>query len=730
MSEYHFQTHAVPGAGQAAFGQSGAADDPTRPRPLVLMVGMHLTRTRGGITTLARQILDSSLSASYDVRYIPSQAEDLGPLRKLLLAAVAYARFIVASLFDRPALAYVHVGSNASLYRESLFILLARLMRLPVLAHFHAGDIDEYLACQPATGKLFIRKALAASDRLIAVSRRSAAQLMALGDPLDIVILPNAIDTGVFQPRRSEHDDGSIGLLFIGATGKLKGERDLVHALARLEPDAARTIRASFLGYGAENLRPLCEEAGITSMIGHLGPVSMADRLRFFERADIFVLPTYAEAMPVSVIEAMAAGLAIVTTPVGGIPELIDDGENGVLFPAGDVNALAACIAGLVDNAERRRELGRRARDKVLREMDIDQYTARLIGTIGSTIAERHPTGARLAAKRAIKTAAASLGPVFFERSDNENAVTILAWHRVVADIRRAEREVYHGLVVSTDTFRRQCELVRETFDIVPLEEAAEHLAARRSSTRPLAVLTFDDGYADFYDQAFPVLHSMDLPATMFLPTSFVGTGRLFDHDRLFWLLGRARENGTDIAGILERAGVPEKKGRVFVRSGDPAAHTETLVHLPMATRARVIAELESAATGTFPSGHGVLAWSQIREMAAAGISFGAHTANHIVLTAESAEDARSEISESKLVLEKQLGAEVTTFAYPNGEYSPAIRQMVEDAGFRIAVTTRRHINRPGSDLLALGRISLCEESTRGITGVYSNRVARLRLGV
>ncbi len=732
MSELHFQTHAVSGSGPDTFDRTGEAAAGLCPsRPRILMVGMHLTRTRGGITTLTEAILNSGLRETYDIRYIPSQAEDLGLASKLLLAAFAYVRFVLVSLFARPSLAYVHIGSNASLYRESLFVFLARLFRLPVLVHFHAGDIDEYLADQSPLGRTFIRKALAASHRVIAVSHRSAEQVKALGDALDIVVLPNAIDVSAFRPRPDvESADDTIRVLFVGATGKLKGERDLIQALAFLKRGGTtRSIRASFLGYAAETLKPLCDDLEIGSMIEHLGPVSMAERVRFFDEADIFVLPTYAEAMPISVIEAMAAGLAVVTTPVGGIPEMIDDGQNGVLFPAGDVNRLARRIADLADNDERRRELGRNAREKVLNEMDLNSYIERLRGTIGSTIHNRRPTGTRLVGKRAIKTIAAAIDPFVFERSANVNAVTILAWHRVVADIRRAEREVYHGLVVSTDTFRRQCELLRELFEVVTLEEAAENLAGQRTSSRPLAVLTFDDGYADFYHEAFPVLRSMDLPATMFLPTSFVGTDRFFDHDRIFSLLRVARENGTDVAGILKKAGVPAEKIRPFARSADPAAHTEVLVHLPMATRATIIAELESAISDSSPSGHGLLDWPQIREMAAAGITFGAHTANHVVLNAESSDDALVEITDSKRMLEEQLRAPVTTFAYPNGEYSPAIRQMVEDAGFEIAVTTRRHVNRHGCDSLALGRISLCEESTRGLSGSYSARIARLRFG-
>lgn len=82
-----------------------------------------------------------------------------------------------------------------------------------------------------------------------------------------------------------------------------------------------------------------------------------------------------------------------------------------------------------------------------------------------------------------------------------------------------------------------------------------------------------------------------------------------------------------------------------------------------------------------------------------------------------------------RIDLEKQLGGAVNAFAYPNGEFTPSIRQEVVMAGFKLAVTTNRHISRPGCDRFALGRFSLCEESTRGITGRYSEKIGAMRLG-
>ena len=104
----------------------------------------------------------------------------------------------------------------------------------------------------------------------------------------------------------------------------------------------------------------------------------MTERIGFFQKANIFVLPTYAEAMPMSVIEAMAAGLPVISTTVGGIPELIENGVDGLLYAPGDVNALAEKISFLLDNKNIRIEIGGKARVKANEQMDFGQYADKL----------------------------------------------------------------------------------------------------------------------------------------------------------------------------------------------------------------------------------------------------------------------------------------------------------------------------------------------------------------
>lgn len=341
-------------------------------------------------------------------------------------------------------------------------------------------------------------------------------------------------------------------------------------------------------------------------------------------------------------------------------------------------------------------------------------------------------TSTKLLIKRSIKSVASVAKTQVDFAPTAPGSVNIIAYHRVVADIAKAEREAIYGLVVSTATFRKHCELLKKSFDVVSLETARYFLDGNRKVTRPLAAITFDDGYLDFYEEAFPVLNEFGLPATVFLPTNCIGQNKPLAHDRIYWLVKQAIEKSVPIAAALNRAGVDRKITKEFESPRNLLKLTDSIVYLPDELREKVILEMEKELGDKFvdyPREYQLLSWEMIREMSCKGINFGAHTANHVVLPLENESAMETEIADSKKALETQLGSKVVSFAYPNGEYTAAVKQSVAQAGFQVAVTTEKRINHPGADLFALGRISLCEESTRGIRGTYSPRVANLRLG-
>ena len=338
--------------------------------------------------------------------------------------------------------------------------------------------------------------------------------------------------------------------------------------------------------------------------------------------------------------------------------------------------------------------------------------------------------------KRAIKSSAAPLSrlysslrrPFNSERGD-AGKVVIFGYHRIAANIAPAEREAIEGLVTSAETFRRHVELILGRYDVLSLDKAAAVLRGE-PARRAVAALTFDDGYRDVYEQAFPVLRKFGLPATVFVVTGRIGASQALDHDRLYWFVRRAQARGLSLHVPLIKAGLSHDQAALCCAEVDPTRLCNRLVHLPLTLRESVVSCLEEFLGGGEepPSDYSALDWEMMREMGNAGVSFGAHTDNHAVLTLEKEATIEREIRRSKQLLEEHLGRPVRHFAYPNGQYNTAIRKAVAREGFEVAVTTERRVNQRGDHPLALGRVCLCEESTRGITGRYSESVARLRL--
>jgi glycosyltransferase involved in cell wall biosynthesis len=155
-----------------------------------------------------------------------------------------------------------------------------------------------------------------------------------------------------------------FALLFLGRVGSRKGVIDLIEAVAKLAAQFPE-IRLRVAGDG--DIRGAARHAatlGISGNIEFLGWVRGEAKLQLLRQATIYVLPSYAEGLPMSVIEALAFGLPVVSTPVGGIPEAVSEGVEGFLVAPGSVDMLAARLAQLLSNPELRKQMGDRARRK------------------------------------------------------------------------------------------------------------------------------------------------------------------------------------------------------------------------------------------------------------------------------------------------------------------------------------------------------------------------------
>ncbi len=308
--------------------------------------------------------------------------------------------------------------------------------------------------------------------------------------------------------------------------------------------------------------------------------------------------------------------------------------------------------------------------------------------------------------------------------SEDGVRVLIVSYHRIVADFATDAPTGLSTLMTSRDTFRRQVRQLCNAFEVVSLDTALEVLAGRRRAARDLAVITFDDGYRDNFQHAYPVLREAAVPAHVFLPTDYIGTERALPHDRLYRALqilnrdrGDWRDLGLDASAVTALA---EVQGLNANRQID-----RLLAKHPTPRVVRITEQLERRfgllPIEGVPDGARPLSWDQCREMQAHGVDFGGHTAGHTVLVHESPDAVVREIGRCSDAIAEHLGSAPRHFAYPNGYHHPAIVKALRAAHFISAVTTEDRPNRPGAGSFRLGRKVLWEDFSLGAGGRYSD---------
>jgi glycosyltransferase involved in cell wall biosynthesis len=355
---------------------------PGGPQIRVLMIG-PAPRLYGGISAVAGAILDSDLASRCDLTYL-AEGTRQGPLIKLRSALSALARLIKLLARRQVDLLHLHVGGGSSFYRHMSYLALGHLARTPVLLHWHVPGAGEAQDAGLAGGprRRLARWAINHAARVLVLSPAWAEALAALsGQPhasQRIVVLPNPVDCDLLRPPDDPAQRRPDTVLFLGDFSRRKGVRDLLAAAPGVlqRHPAARFIIAG----GAPPANVAAQAQPLGEAVCFPGFVRGADKLRWLQEATLLALPSYAEGLPMAVLEAMATGLPVVTTPVGGVPDFFSDGVNGLLTPPGDVPALVGALTRLLADADARQAMGQHNRQQALEQFAVAQYVQRLLG--------------------------------------------------------------------------------------------------------------------------------------------------------------------------------------------------------------------------------------------------------------------------------------------------------------------------------------------------------------
>ncbi len=331
-------------------------------RPRVLQVGPD-PEIGGGMATALRGLLASPLGERFELEVVPTY-RGREPLRRLAIFLLALARITVWSLRGHGRIVHVHVTVRGSSYRKSVVVLLAKALHRRVVLQVHSGarEIGEFRATLSGPALRLIRTAFSAADRVVAVSAAGAEALRQAYGLHGVEVVPTPAPA-VAPFERVPDPDGPLVAYLGGFANPIKGGTVLIKAI----PAALAVVpglRFTLAGPGdppPAATALIAAEDGVTWS----GYLRAAEKDELLRRAEIFVIPSLSEGLPMALLEAMAYRLAVVATAVGGIPEVVESGREALLVEAGDPAALAAALVRVAGDPELRSNLSALATRKV-----------------------------------------------------------------------------------------------------------------------------------------------------------------------------------------------------------------------------------------------------------------------------------------------------------------------------------------------------------------------------
>lgn len=345
----------------------------------MLLVG-PFPPTTGGVTTFMLNLMGSDLTR--DVDFIPYTTSR--PPKKNVVDNYGYAailkggvlRLFVAAFatlwhlvsfpfvlwFRRIDIVQIQSSDFQTFWESCIYLWMAKRLGRPTMMRL-GGIFDQFYEGSSPRLQRGIRAGVASPDVLIVQSEGWRDYLAGLGRTGPMLVLYNSVPAASIVPVTGPRNDPPLFVFSAGTEAKRKGAYVLIDALQR--PDMAGVGADFHLAAVIEPLESQFESAALPQRITRQGYLAHADLLALKRRGDVFLMPSYGEGFPNSLLEAMAAGLVPVVTPVGAVPEIVTDGEHGLVIPVGDAAALAAAITRLAQDPDLRMQLARSAQERV-----------------------------------------------------------------------------------------------------------------------------------------------------------------------------------------------------------------------------------------------------------------------------------------------------------------------------------------------------------------------------
>lgn len=311
-------------------------------------------KTRGGITAVMNSHEQSEFWQKWQCQWIGTYID-----RNAILKIAFFIKGLLLFFAKLPgsSIVHIHFSEPTSAKRKNIFLSISKFFKKTVIVHFHSFSVNTTIHGKKRD--LYI-KIFNQADAIIVLSnywKKQVEEIVLNPEKIHVIYNPCPLINPISKIEKQKY------ILFAGTMNKRKGYADLINAFSKVSnefPD----WKVVFAGNGEIDLATkLSETLNISGNVIFKGWISGKEKEELFYSSSIFCLPSYAEGFPMAVLDAWAYGMPVVTTPVGGLPDILFHEENALVFQPGDIDSLASNLKNLIGSTELQQKLGKASLD-------------------------------------------------------------------------------------------------------------------------------------------------------------------------------------------------------------------------------------------------------------------------------------------------------------------------------------------------------------------------------
>lgn len=335
----------------------------------------------GGMATVIDDMSRSSLDDNVELHLFNTlkNTPENRPFWQGVLARFVLWKKWIKALNNKKTIAHIHTCSGLTFFLDGTLLILARLKGCPTVLHIHGATFDAFLDGLPPIQLMIACWLMNRANRVVVLSEEWKEKLSDHLPDARLFVIPNGVPV-LELIKKTVKDASTVKVLFLGNLCQRKGVWELLEAMTQ----TPRNIELILAGGEedpdiGEKVNQYIDDHNLKNVVRWLGPIQGEQKLAALQNADIFILPSHAEGLPISLLEAMCAGIAVVVTPVGGIPSVVDDEVQGLLVTPGDSHSIVVALTRLASDANMRTRMGQAARTRCSESYGVERAAAKYL---------------------------------------------------------------------------------------------------------------------------------------------------------------------------------------------------------------------------------------------------------------------------------------------------------------------------------------------------------------